>query len=156
MLWLRSLVSFLACPATVAGLVPIWLMRGNRVYADWLIFSLPVLGIGSLALLWCVRDFYVSGRGTLAPWDPPKHLVVVGLYHFVRNPMYVAVLTILVGWSLLYRSWLLTMYAAVVAILFHSRVVLSEEPWLKRQFGREWEGYAARVPRWFPTRFIPH
>ena len=63
-------------------------------------------------LLWCVRDFYVSGRGTLAPLDPPKRVVIVGLYRFVRNPMYVAVLTILVGWALLYGSWLLAVHAS--------------------------------------------
>lgn len=156
MLWLRALASFLACPAMVAGLIPILLVRGHGVYANWLTFSLPVLGVGVFALLWCVRDFYVSGRGTLAPWDPPKRLVVAGLYHFVRNPMYVAVLMVLVGWSLLYRSWLLAAYAVVVATVFHLRVVLHEEPWLKRQFGVDWEVYAARVPRWLPARFPPH
>ncbi len=156
MLWLRALASFLVCPAMVAGLIPILLVRRYSASADWLIFSLPVLGVGIFALLWCVRDFCVSGRGTLAPWDPPKRLVVVGLYHFVRNPMYVAVLVILAGWSLLYRSWLLAAYAAVVATVFHLRVVLHEEPWLKRQFGVDWEGYAARVPRWLPGRFTLH
>lgn len=134
----------------VAGLIPVLLMRGHVPYAAWLPFSVAVLGIGVFALLWCVRDFYVSGRGTLAPWDPPKRLVIVGLYRFVRNPMYVAVLTILLGWALLYQSWILLAYAAVVAAAFHLRVVLHEEPWLKRQFGTDWDDYAARVPRW-PT-----
>lgn len=139
----------------VAGLLPILMVRGHSPYGAWLTFSLPVLGVGVSALLWCVRDFYVSGRGTLAPWDPPKRLVVVGLYRFVRNPMYVAVLMILVGWSLLYRSWLLLAYAIVVATVFHLRVVLYEEPWLKRQFGTEWDHYAARVPRWLPAHLSP-
>ena len=132
----------------VAGLVPILLTRGHTPHAAWLPVSLPVLGVGFFALLWCERDFYVSGRGTLAPWDPPKRLVIVGLYRFVRNPMYVAVLTILAGWALLYRSWLLLAYAIAVATVFHFRVVLHEEPWLKRQFGTDWDDYAARVPRW--------
>ena len=139
----------------VAGLIPILLVRRHVVYADWLRFSLPVLAVGGIALLWCVRDFYVSGRGTLAPWDPPKRLVVVGLYHFVRNPMYMAVIAILVGWSLLYRSEVLALYAAVVAIVFHLRVLLHEEPWLRRQFGADWDHYAARVPRWWPIGFPP-
>lgn len=155
MLWLRSLASFLACPAMVAGLVPVLIVRGRAPYADWLTFSGPVLGLGIFALIWCVRDFHVSGRGTLAPWDPPKRLVVVGLYRFVRNPMYFAVLTILIGWASLYRSWLLLAYAVVVATAFHFRVVLHEEPWLKRQFGTDWDDYAARVPRWLPTRIPP-
>lgn len=152
MLWFRALISFLACPAMVAGVVPIGLMRGHAPHTAWLPFSLPVLGVGMFALLWCVRDFHVSGRGTLAPWDPPRKLVVVGLYRCVRNPMYVAVLTILLGWALLYRSWLLVAYVAIVAIIFHFRVVLHEEPWLKKQFGTDWDDYAAQVPRWLPVR----
>jgi len=58
-----------------------------------------VLGGGLVVLLWCVRDFYVSGRGTLAPWNPPKRLVVVGLYRFTRNPMYIGVLMVVGGWA---------------------------------------------------------
>ncbi len=152
MLWFRALASFLACPAMVAGLVPILLARGQSPHAAWLIVSLPALGLGIFALVWCVRYFYVSGRGTLAPWDPPKRLVIVGLYRWMRNPMYVAVLTILFGWALLYRSWQLAVYAIVVAVVFHLRVILHEEPWLKRQFGADWDAYAARVSRWLPTR----
>lgn len=67
--------------------------------------------------------------------------------------MYIAVLTILLGWTLLYRSWLLLAYAIVVAAIFHFRVVLHEEPWLERQFGKDWNNYAARVSRWLPSRF---
>jgi protein-S-isoprenylcysteine O-methyltransferase Ste14 len=84
-----------------------------------------------------VRDFFVAGRGTLAPWDPPRHLVVVGLYRFVRNPMYVSVLTVVVGWWLATGSRLLAGYAVVLAIGFHLRVLYHEEPWLRRQFGEE-------------------
>jgi protein-S-isoprenylcysteine O-methyltransferase Ste14 len=155
MLAIRALVSFLACPAMVAGLVPLLVVRDREVYAPWLPSSLPVLGAGMIALVWCVRDFYVSGRGTLAPWDPPKHLVVVGLYRFVRNPMYVAVLIVLLGWALLYRAGSLAVYAAAVALVFHLRVLLHEERWLKQQFGDEWDRYAAKVPRWLPLPFSP-
>jgi beta-lactamase class D len=151
MLFLRALASFLACPALVAGLLPFALVRDRPVHAEWLMVSAPVLGLGLIGLLWCVRDFYVSGRGTLAPWDPPKRLVIVGLYRFTRNPMYVAVLTILIGWSLLYQSGLLAGFAVVMAIVFHLRVLLHEERWLKQQFGIEWDRYAARVPRWLPS-----
>ena len=72
---------------------------------------------GVVILLWCVRDFYVAGKGTLAPWDPPKHLVVIGLYRFVRNPMYLAVLAIIVGQALLFGSWWLVLYATVVFVV---------------------------------------
>ena len=108
------------------------------------------LAIGVVMLLWCVRDFYVSGRGTLAPWDPPKRLVIVGLYRFTRNPMYVGISLLLAGWSLLAASPFLGSYTVVLAIAFHLRVTLYEEPRLKKQFGEEWATYAATVPRWLP------
>jgi protein-S-isoprenylcysteine O-methyltransferase Ste14 len=152
MLILRALASFLACPAVVAGVVPMLLMRSRAVRPEWFTVSLPVLGLGGFALLWCVRDFYASGRGTLAPWDPPQRLVVVGLYRVTRNPMYVAVLAIVLGWSLLYRSELLLAYAAVLAGLFHWRVRSYEEPQLKLRFGAAWDAYQAAVPRWLPVR----
>jgi len=109
-----------------------------------------LLTIGGVLLLWCVRDFFVPGRGSLAPWDPPKHLVVVGLYRFTRNPMYVAVMTVVLGWCLLYRSVWLMLYGLVLTVRFNLRVRWHEEPWLQRQFGLESEAYASRTGRWFP------
>lgn len=147
-LFFRAVLAFLLLPGVIAWLVPWCLLRP----ADR---SLHLIGVGPLAvgfvlLFWCVRDFYVAGKGTLAPWDPPTKLVAVGLYRFSRNPMYVAVLVILVGWALAYRSWALAAYAAGVAIAFHLRVVLWEEPTLARLHEEEWTRYEARVPRWLP------
>jgi protein-S-isoprenylcysteine O-methyltransferase Ste14 len=76
--------------------------------------------------------------------------VVIGLYRFVRNPMYVSVLTVVVGWWLATGSRLLAGYAALLAIGFHLRVLYHEEPWLLRQFGDEWVVYCASVRRWLP------
>lgn len=152
MLLLRATVAFLAMPAMVAGLVPAWLTRHAALSHATCWPGLGLLGVGVGLLLWCVRDFFVSGRGTLAPWDPPVHLVVVGLYRYVRNPMYLAVLTILGGWSLLYASAPMAIYLAALAVVFHLRVWLHEEPWLRRQFGAEWDTYQAAVPRWCPGR----
>ena len=104
--------------------------------------------LGASLLLWCVREFYVAGRGTLAPWDPPKHLVTTGPYRFTRNPMYIGVITILVGWSTLWDSRTLVIYSALFAIGFHLRVLMFEELWAARRFGTEWEAYRARVHRW--------
>jgi protein-S-isoprenylcysteine O-methyltransferase Ste14 len=101
-----------------------------------------------------VRDFYVSGKGTLAPWDPPKNLVVVGLYCHVRNPMYVGVLTLVAGWAVVFESPLLVLYALILAIGFHIRVLKYEEPWLASQFGNDWREYSKAVRRWIP-RFRP-
>jgi len=81
-------------------------------------------------LLWCVRDFYVSGKGTLAPWAPPERLV-------------------LLGWVISFGSLGLFVYTVIVATAFHLRVVFGEEPWLARTHGGEWERYVSRVSRWF-------
>jgi protein-S-isoprenylcysteine O-methyltransferase Ste14 len=105
-------------------------------------------GVGVLLLLWCVRDFHVIGRGSLAPWAPPERLVTVGLYRVTRNPMYVAVLLVLVGWAATFGGRALWLYAGTVAVAFHLRVVLGEEPWLARRHGAAWDEYRARVPRW--------
>jgi protein-S-isoprenylcysteine O-methyltransferase Ste14 len=151
MLLLRATFSFLALPTVVAGLVPAWLVRDRPMAHQMIVPGIVLLAVGSALLVWCVRDFFVSGRGTLAPWDPPKRLVVVGLYRFTRNPMYIAVLTVVAGWSVLYVSPLVAVYAVLLALGFHLRVRLHEEPWLSRQFGVEWEAYARRTRRWWPS-----
>jgi len=134
----------------VGGLLPSLLLPIDRWRTSGTWFGLPVLGCGIFVLLWCVRDFYVTGKGTLAPWDPPTRLVVVGLYRFVRNPMYVGVLGVVLGWSLVAGSPLLAIYAALLAVGFHLRVVLYEEPVLQSQFGDDWTRYRAGVNRWLP------
>ena len=147
----RSLAAFLALPGVVALLVPWLLARGAP--GGFSAAGVPPLAVGLALLLWCVRDFHVAGRGTLAPWEPPRRLVVVGLYRHTRNPMYVAVTLVLLGWALGARTAALWLYALGVAIAFHLRVVLGEEPWLARTHGDEWTRYAARVPRWLPSPF---
>ena len=107
-----------------------------------------ILTAGFAGLLWCVRDFYVAGRGTLAPWSPPRRLVAVGLYRYSRNPMYVAVLAVLAGWGLSFGSAGHLVYAGGVAVAFQLRVVLHEEPWLARTFAEDWDTYRRRTPRW--------
>ena len=148
----RALFAFLALPGMVAFVIPLW-MAPRRVSSSavhWL--GIPVLLAGIAVLLWCVRDFYVAGKGTLAPWSPPKRLVTVGLYRFSRNPMYLGVLTILFGWSVWFMSVGLFTYALLFALGFHLRVLLYEEPWASRTFGDEWSQYKARVPRWIIRR----
>jgi len=100
--------------------------------------------------VWCVRDFYVSGKGTLAPWAPPERLVVVGLYQYTRNPMYIGVLINVTGIALLFASPLIAVYLAGMAFSFHRRVIRNEEPWRASQFGAEWQAYSKGVSRWLP------
>lgn len=141
----HALAAFLALPGIVAFLVP-WLLRPAGAKSGAM--GLMVLALGAGLLLWCVRDFHVAGRGSLAPWAPPERLVVVGLYRVTRNPMYVAVVLILVGWALAYGALRLWIYAAAVTVAFHLRVVLGEEPWLARRYGAQWSAYRKAVPRW--------
>jgi protein-S-isoprenylcysteine O-methyltransferase Ste14 len=134
-------------PGTVAFLVPglwVWLARLSLHWP----FGIALVVVGTAGLLWCIRDFYVSGKGTLAPWAPPQELVVVGLYRYSRNPMYVAVALILLGWAVTFLSIGLLVYALAVMAAFHVRVVFGEEPWLARTHGAAWQQYTRRVRRW--------
>ncbi len=148
-MFLRAILAFLALPGVVAIFVPLlWLqlnMRTTLLYPAGLI----LLCFGFLILLWCVRDFYVAGKGTLAPWSPPVHLVVVGLYRHSRNPMYIAVTLILLGWAISFSCHGLLVYAACVAVGFYFRVILVEEPRLALTFGPAWTQYKNKVRRWF-------
>jgi len=147
---IRALGAFLACPGVAAGLLPLAIARGAPQVGRSRGAGLATLAVGAGCLVGCVRDFLVSGRGTLAPWDPPRKLVTVGLYRFVRNPMYLAVLTIVLGWSLYFGSPGVALYSVVLAVGFHLRVTLHEEPWLRRQFGPDGSRYLKTVPRWIP------
>ena len=144
-LFWRAALAFLALPTVVAFIFPLLLAPRDTRFDRT---TLPITGLGLALLLWCVRDFYVAGEGTLAPWAPPKHLVQVGLYRVSRNPMYLAVMVILIGWAVGFGSLTLALYAAIVAIAFYLRVVTYEEPILARTFGAEWLTYRGRVPRW--------
>jgi len=146
----RALLAFLALPGMVAFVVPLWIAWPDRARGAFCWQGAIVVLAGGAVLSWCVRDFYVAGKGTLAPWDPPRRLVVVGLYRHVRNPMYVGVLTLVGGWAVLFWSWRLAAYAVLLALAFHLRVLLHEEPWLAAQFPDEWQRYRAQVRRWWP------
>jgi protein-S-isoprenylcysteine O-methyltransferase Ste14 len=147
MLFLRALIAFLALPGVVAFLAPALLVPRITTRTFHIVGVVPFIA-GVVVLLSCVRNFYVAGKGTLAPWDPPRRLVRVGLYRYSRNPMYVGVLLILIGWTTGFRTRSLVIYTIVVAILFHVRVLLYEEPWLARTFPGDWPAYKSRVPRW--------
>lgn len=154
MLFLRSVFFTILQPGTVTILVPYWLVSsGGEVLKDQLAIQfsgLPLLVIGVTGLLWCIWNFFSSGRGTISPIDPPKHLVVRGLYRYVRNPMYVAVLTILVGEAIFFGSLRIMIEALVFLALANLFVRFYEEPVLKRQFGESYEEYKQKVGRWIP------
>ena len=105
---------------------------------------------GALAIL-CVLTFAVIGKGTPAPFDPPRQLVIAGPYRYVRNPMYIGATLALFGAALFYRSTALALYAAIFLVITHLFVMLYEEPHLRRVFGPSYEDYLRTVHRWIPT-----
>jgi protein-S-isoprenylcysteine O-methyltransferase Ste14 len=110
-----------------------------------------VVAAGGAALaLWCIVTFVLAGRGTPAPFDPPRRLVVVGPYRWVRNPMYLGAVLALAGAALVYESWALLGYAAAFAIVMYLFVVVHEEPTLRATFGEPYVRYCERVRRWWP------
>ena len=105
---------------------------------------------GGVFALWCVATFAIVGRGTPAPFDPPRRLVTQGPYRSVRNPMYIGAGLALAGAALYYESGPLLGYAALFLLATHLFVVWYEEPTLRRTFGQEYEDYCHGVRRWWP------
>jgi protein-S-isoprenylcysteine O-methyltransferase Ste14 len=155
---IKTLIFTILAPGTVTVLVPYLLVSSSTArfsveLGTLRYFGLIPLLVGAATYAWCAWEFVSSGRGTPAPVDPPKELVVQGLYQHVRNPMYVmyvGVLSILLGEVLLFQSALLFAYTALVLLAFHLFVVSYEEPTLGRKFGESYARYRSSVPRWLP------
>jgi protein-S-isoprenylcysteine O-methyltransferase Ste14 len=154
---LGSMVWLVIAPGVVAGLVP-WWITGWEVQGDsalWLPIRVVGVGLvvaGVVVLLHTFARFALDGLGTPAPVAPTEHLVVTGLYRHVRNPMYVAVVAVIVGQVMLFVSLALLVYAAVIAAVSVAFVKAYEEPALRRQLGEEYDAYRAAVPGWWPRR----
>lgn len=135
-----------------AGYVPFVLLpRGPQVETGLLAYlAFPLWLLGGAAILWCFWNFTFEGRGTPAPIDPPKELVTTGLYRYVRNPIYLGVLAIILGHFLWFKTIWMLIYMLVVFLGVHLFVKLYEEPALKRKFGAAYEDYLNSVPRWIP------
>ena len=150
-----SAIFLVIAPGTVGVLVPWWISRWHIAQPWHGFYSLRLVGTvlivyGGGVLLDSFARFAIQGLGTPAPVMPTKHLVVTGLYRYVRNPMYVAVVSMVLGQGLLLGNLHLLVYgfgAWLVAFLF---VVTYEEPTLRRSFDTEYETYRANVPRWIP------
>ena len=159
MLFLRSLFFALLIPGTMVVLIPHLIVnragaRASNHTSSRLIGLLLIL-IGGSILLRCIWDFANKGRGTLAPVDPPRRLVVRGLYRYVRNPMYLGALIALLGQAMFFESTALVWYSALWLALVHLFVVFYEEPALRRQFGESFERYCVTVHRWIPRKARP-
>ncbi len=150
-----SILFFFLAPGVVAFALPLLVLQWP---VDPLWRGLPALSwagavigaAGVAALIACFARFALDGAGTPAPTAPTKHLVVTGLYRYVRNPMYVAVLAILLGEALVFASWPIFGYAFAVWLCFTAFIMAYEEPTLCRTFGRQYADYCAHVGRWRP------
>lgn len=155
-LFVRNLLWTILCPGTVTLLLP-WLIL-SETQGDAIIWrrfqwsGILLIGTGACLLSWCIYAFARQGRGTLSPLDPARRLVITGLYRYVRNPMYVGVMVILTGEALFFESWALSAYAGLVFLVFNLFIRLHEEPYLRRQFGEEYEMYCKQVGRWLPGK----
>jgi protein-S-isoprenylcysteine O-methyltransferase Ste14 len=106
--------------------------------------------LGAVLALWCVGAFAWIGKGTPAPFDPPRRLVIRGPYRFVRNPMYIGAALALLGAALFYKALPLFLFVCGFLLVTHLFVVIYEEPTLRRTFGPEYQNYCQRVRRWWP------
>jgi len=148
-----SAVFLVIAPGAVAGLVPWWLTgwRAGAGYPEPVRITGAVLAAaGAVTLLTAFSQFAIVGRGTPAPLAPTEQLVVRGLYRYVRNPMYLAVLAVITGQALLLSRPVLLGYAAVVAAAFIAFVHGYEQPTLARRYGAQYQAYQRAVPGWWP------
>lgn len=156
---LRHLLSIILLPFTVAVLVPVWIGRryavslalgGSAGLVALQLAGLALLAVGLLLFLASLKRFATEGKGTLAPWDPPRVLVLRGPYRFVRNPMISGVIFLLFGEALLLLSWPHGAWAVAFLTLNLIFIPLFEEPQLARRFGEPYQDYCRHVRRFLP------
>ena len=149
---LGSFAFLLLAPGVVAGAIPWTITRWRGGGSPWPLIAVgfALIAAGTLVLLSAFVRFVTEGSGTPAPVAPTRRLVVGGLYRYVRNPMYLAVLAIIVGQAIVLWRPILVGYAAVIALTFFAFVRGYEEPTLQRTFGDEYVAYRGAVPGWWP------
>ncbi len=155
LLALRTLAFAVVAPGAVLVYIPIRILAATGGQSSFDLGWLRLAGwvpiaLGVLLLAWCWVGFIVEGRGTPAPYDPPRRLVTGRMYRIVRNPMYVGIAMTLLGEGIVFESAALPGYAAVVWLGCHLFVLFYEEPVLRRRFGAAYDDYRERVPRWLP------
>jgi protein-S-isoprenylcysteine O-methyltransferase Ste14 len=158
-LFLKNLLFTVLVPGFVAGWLPVVFLRrrtpGPDVLVAWHYAAVPLLAVGAVVYVTCVWQFATKGRGTPAPIDPPRKLIVRGLYRWVRNPMYLGVLLFVLGEVVFFREMVLALYFVFLASAFQLFVVGVEEPGLRRRFGALYSDYCNFTNRWLPAKPKP-
>ena len=152
---LITILGTTAVPCLMHVALPTWILRSTSDLIfppmGWIEgLSILLAAIGLAMVIWVAAAFVWRGKGTAVPFLPPQEFVAVGLFRFVRNPMYVGLLLVILSEALYFRSVWLLLYAGIVWLAAHTYVVLIEEPRLARRFGAAYEGYLKTTPRWIP------
>lgn len=147
---IKQIVSFIL-PITVLIIVPLWLEPDWKIHADvTLIFGTLLVVLGLIMMSSTISSFIRIGKGTLAPWSPTRRLVIKGLYRYVRNPMILGVLLVLLGEALSLRSRNILIWAGAFFVINTIYFIVYEEPNLEERFGDEYREYKKHVSRWLP------
>ena len=154
---LKTLLWSVFVPGTLTTLVPYFILRLSPESFSLNLSGFRYVGIipilfGALIYFWGAWDFTFVGKGTPAPFDAPKKVVATGAYQFVRNPMYVACVSVLIGEAIFFESAALLIYAFVLFFIFHIWILIYEEPTLRKSFGASYEEYCREASRWLPIK----
>lgn len=149
----KTLIFTIVVPGTALVLIPYFLLNLKFNFIElnfnyFKYFGIVLIILGILGYLSCAFNFAIIGKGTPAPIDPPKKLVIKGLYKYSRNPMYVSVLFVLLGEFIYFESEIIFIYLCILFLFFNLFVVYYEEPTLRKLFGIEYKNYCKKVPRW--------
>ncbi len=148
---LRNVLFTVVVPGLGGVYVPWWILAHDGATPEPVVWpAVAVIALGAALYFWCLSLFATVGRGTPGPWDAPRRFVAVGPYRWVRNPIYIAALLVVVGEAWLFLSLPLLLYAGGLAVGVHLFVIGYEEPTLRRRFGDEYVTYRRHVRRWIP------
>ena len=152
-----TLLATILVPGVAVVVVPYWILQatgGQSASPPGLVEAAAVILalVGAAMVVWVSVTFVAKGHGTPVPLEPPKDFVAVGLYRFLRNPMYVGALLVLFAESILFRSAWILLYAGMLWLALHAFTVVIEEPQLERRFGDPYRQYRSRTPRWVPRK----
>ena len=155
MLSLKSAAATIVVPGGACLLIPYFILTAFHTsltspFGFLQLIATPIAAVGVFMVLWVSTAFVRQGKGTPNPIEPPTRLVFTGLYRYVRNPMYVGALLIILAEVIFYSSFWLALYGTGLWALLHTFMIIFEEPQLKRRFGADYERYLSEVPRWIP------
>jgi protein-S-isoprenylcysteine O-methyltransferase Ste14 len=160
MLSLKSAVATIVVPGGACLLIPYFILTADHAsltppFGCFQVIAIPIFVVGVYMVVWVSTAFVRQGKGTPVPIEPPTRLVKTGLYRYVRNPMYVGAILIVLAEAVYFSAIWLVIYAAGLWLLLHAFMIVFEEPQLKRRYGADYEQYLTEVPRWIPRFRIP-